>query len=207
MLGLLIKDLINLKKNVLPILILVIAYMFLSVTSSSPHTFCAVISIICMMLPVTALAYDERSDWDKYSQIIPLSKKKLVAEKYLLGLILGAAALVINLLFCLIGFPNQLWELFVLCIEYISIGMLYLAFVMPFMFKFGCEKGRLFMSAIILLPVIVLSLIAGSISLDNTDVVPGGILTALIVATPVICAVVFFLSILISAKIYSKKEF
>lgn len=41
------------------------------------------------LLPMTALAYDERSKWGQMAKMMPYSNHKMVAEKYLFGYLLA----------------------------------------------------------------------------------------------------------------------
>jgi hypothetical protein len=43
--------------------------------------------IYAAMLPITALAYDERSKWDSLAAMMPYTPKQIVASKYVLGYI------------------------------------------------------------------------------------------------------------------------
>ncbi|MBQ4307044.1 MAG: ABC-2 transporter permease, partial [Lachnospiraceae bacterium] len=51
--------------------------------------------IMAAMIPYTLLAYEERDKWDVYARSLPLSVRDLVAEKYILGLIMITAVSVI----------------------------------------------------------------------------------------------------------------
>mgnify|MGYP000317346727 FL=1 len=51
------------------------------------------------ILPINLLAYDQSVGWVEYGRTLPVSKKTLVAEKYLIGLFCAAAAVVIGGLF------------------------------------------------------------------------------------------------------------
>ena len=59
------------------------------------------------LLPMTALAYDERSKWGQMAKMMPYSDHKMVAEKYLFGYLLagGIAVLeaVIQILYFILG--------------------------------------------------------------------------------------------------------
>ena len=56
-------------------------------------------AIFLGILPVNLLTYDQSVGWVEYGRTLPVSKKTLVAEKYLIGLFCAAAAVVIGGLF------------------------------------------------------------------------------------------------------------
>ena len=43
--------------------------------------------LLCGMIPVNLLAYDERSRWLEYSGTLPYTKAQIVSGKYLVGII------------------------------------------------------------------------------------------------------------------------
>lgn len=97
------------------------------------------------VLPMTAIAYDERSKWNEMAVMMPYSKKELVISKYLLGYLcmLGAAALVIAVQFVLqlIGQGNFAENISILLFA-ISGGLIFIAINTPILLQFGSEKGR-----------------------------------------------------------------
>lgn len=117
------------------------------------------------MMPITALAYDERSHWDELANMMPYSVNQLVGSKYVLGLIhiLGIAAL--SILAQLFRFYTGIERFFLdegttvySIIFYVLIiaclALLVTAILLPFLYRFGTEKGRLIF--LILLAVVLL---------------------------------------------------
>ena len=103
------------------------------------------------------------------------------------------------IIFVIVGVEtNRLFELVTpICMQFIA-----LAFVLPIVFKFGVEKGRVYM---IIIAVALLVALIGLMSLLDGVMSSGQTIIAICVA----CATVLLLiiSFVISVKIYSKKEF
>lgn len=78
--GLLLKDWYTLIKQMKIMLVLML--VFACVPGYSMAAFAVVYAA---MLPVTALAYDERSKWDELAAMLPYSVKEIVGGKYVLG--------------------------------------------------------------------------------------------------------------------------
>jgi energy-coupling factor transporter ATP-binding protein EcfA2 len=61
---------------------------FLLIFTIIPNMNLSSIAIVyAAMLPITVIAYDERSKWDQLAAMMPYSKRELVFSKYLLGYI------------------------------------------------------------------------------------------------------------------------
>ena len=78
--GLLLKDWYTLIKQMKIMLVLML--VFACVPGYSMAAFAVVYAA---MLPVTALAYDERSKWDELAAMLPYSVREIVGGKYVLG--------------------------------------------------------------------------------------------------------------------------
>lgn len=103
--------------------------------------------LLCGMIPANLLSYDERSRWLQYSAALPCTRGQIVSCKYLVGLVSQLAVVII------IG-VSQAVKMNVShtfeTAEYVDFMLmaLTLSFVtssisLPFMFRFGVEKGRI----------------------------------------------------------------
>lgn len=103
--------------------------------------------MLCGMIPVSLLAYDERSRWLQYSETMPYSRAEIVSAKYLIGLIAQTTVLLVNS----VGFAVRLisagtFDLGVfitVILLMLIISLISSSFPLPFIFKFGVEKGRI----------------------------------------------------------------
>ncbi len=200
--GLLLKDLLNLKKQGLILLVLLVFYFVLSLTSDSMAMFGGALSIVSAILPITALSYDERAKWDRYALTMPVSRSQMVVSKYLLGILLCGTAFVFSTV-CLILFDQATVAQSLLeSVAFVAIGLFFLAVLLPILFRFGVEKGRLLMLLLIVLPVaLVFFLSKLGISLpDDFN------WEQLLPFLPVALLIVMVLSVLLSIRIYKKKE-
>lgn len=157
--GLLIKDFLTLAKQMK--LFLLIIVVFACLPGFSAVSFALVYSA---MLPVTALAYDERSKWDNLAVMMPYSPGQLVFSKYVLGYaaVIGAAVIsvIAQTAISLISgaqFGGAKATLFLMSCLALAIQSLCL----PVMFKLGVEKGRfMFM-------VLIMVFAAGTMALSD----------------------------------------
>ena len=147
--GLLIKDWKTLVKQTKVMLAIT------ALLACVPSTYMSAFALFyAAMLPVTALAYDERAKWDELAAMMPYSDRDIVLSKYAFGwlfiLAATAASLVLQAALSLVwpaadgSSPAAL--LLALCVS-----VCVLALTLPLMFRFGTERGRLVMFLIIFL--------------------------------------------------------
>lgn len=203
MTGLILKDLINLKKQARVYLILVLFYLVLGVANESSDMFSTMMIVVSAIIPITAMSYDERSKWDRYALTMPLSRKSMVASKYILGLIFLVASFILSMLFNSFFSNISLMENVMTCLATLSIGMVIMSVIFPLIFKFGVEKGRIFMMIVLFAPTALILLLSKfEISMPDEETIK-----SLLYLSPIVAAVIFIASIYISMSIYNKKEF
>lgn len=144
--GLIIKDLYMAKKYCRNSLILNVIFIAISLVGNSNLFFIFYPCMICGMIPITLLAYDEKSKWLQYSATMPYTRAQIVSGKYIIGLVGQVAMIIITGVAQAVRMNVQGIFIFK---EYLVLMMLLLimSFVsssmcLPFMFKLGVEKGR-----------------------------------------------------------------
>ena len=147
--GLLLKDWYQVRTSMkamyLTVAFVLVIWVF---STSSAYVFpVSYAAVFLGILPVNLLAYDQSVGWVEYGQTLPVSKKTLVAEKYLIGLFCAAAAVGLSGVSCgvivLLGkplpdAPVSIWmEFGVLAI------LLMNGIMLPLYYRFGPEKARM----------------------------------------------------------------
>ena len=160
--ALLYKDAMVLWKQMKLMLLLILVFALFP--SGFQNTFAV---LYAALLPYTALAYDERSRWDRMAAAMPYSAGDIVTEKYVFGWLTAAGTLLLTLIIRLAS--EHLLRLG----EGASAETLLMAFcgslvtmavTLPFLFRFGVEKGRM---AMILLIALVCGGAAGIAGMDD----------------------------------------
>ena len=145
--GLLRKDLYMMGKYCRSYLLLVIVFLCVSVFSSDNLFFVFYPSLSSGMIPVSLLAYDERSRWVQYSGTLPYSKGQLVSGKYIIGLMAQIAVLIATGIAQAIRMKMNgifQWNDFAaLMLVIFSMAAVISSISLPFMFRWGVEKGRI----------------------------------------------------------------
>lgn len=211
--GLILKDLLNLKRNAKFFCLFIILYLGIAIISNNSNFFTGVIIILAAMLPITSLAYDEKAGFSKFALTMPVSKAAIVLSKYLLSLIFFGLAIVFSFI-CnmLIGdltfYQNLASIALISCISIFSISL-----SLPLTFKFGIEKGRLMIFGILMLIGLSSTYLGKLISKNQTSLDINGFFELLfnnylfVIGLLALMIIFFIISSLVSIIIYNKKEF
>ena len=138
--SLLLKDFYVITKQ-LKIFLIIIPVIALT-TGEAMSTFSILLGAV---LPMTAIAYDERSEWNELAAMMPYSKFDLIFSKYLLGYLCMFVAALLVFIGQIIGKNNGIVaiddDIKVLLFAVMG-GLIFIAINTPILFKFGSEKGR-----------------------------------------------------------------
>lgn len=201
--GLLIKDLYTLTKQFKVFLVLIVVFSLIPGYSMSAFALC-----YSAMLPITALAYDERSKWDKLAAMLPYSIKNIVLSKYVLGYICVAIAATISAVgkigYSLFTHAVINGDVVADLLPTLCVALILQAFNLPFMFKLGVEKGRLIFfltTAIIVSSGMFFS--KNIVDLTSTLTADTEILALILI---IVTIVINIISISISERLYMTRE-
>ncbi len=212
--GLVVKDLLVLKQQGKVIGILLGFYIILAIVTENPSMFGSILGVICIIFPVTALSYDESAKWDKYALTMPISRTDMVVSKYILGLLFSVGAFIANFVFFIVmtlvttvgpemTIAGAASQGIMSSLAIFSFSLVFMSLVLPVLFKYGVEKGRIMMILIMFIPT-ALILLLGKYVIDISESLLEGILFP---SSALIGILMFIASIWVSIKIYRKKEF
>lgn len=163
--GLLLKDFYMAIKYCRAYLLIAAVFTVVSFFDRSNLFFVFYPCMLCGIIPVNLLAYDERSRWISYSETMPYTKAQIVSGKYLIGLLAQGAMLLITGISQAVQMGLEggfaLKEYLVMMLIILILSLLSSSISLPFIFKLGVEKGR--MAYYIMIGVIC----GGSLVLSN----------------------------------------
>lgn len=197
--GLLLKDYYMTVKYCRMLILMVLIFAAASAVSNSifltSYPF-----IIAGVLPVSLYAYDEKSGWCSYADAMPYSRAQQVSAKYISALVF----ICLVMLICTAGkaiTSHSFIEDFSLLVMLCGTGLLSAAVLLPFVLKFGSEKGRWAYYAVIIIACVIAA------AVFDTGSALGSMLTGTAAACILAgCVLLFGLSWLLSIKIYEKRE-
>ncbi|MCI8285048.1 MAG: ABC-2 transporter permease [Firmicutes bacterium] len=152
--ALLLKDFYMILRYCRAFFLLIAVFFAISLVQEETVFFLIYPIILVSMIPITLLSYDERDKWDKYSSALPYTRAQLVSSKYLIGLFGGLLVLLISCLIQAVKMTKMgIFDMsyyMEICEMLFDISLMAPLLVLPFVFKFGVEKGRIVYYIVIL---------------------------------------------------------
>lgn len=205
--GLLCKELFSLKKYLSTLLLLLAAYFVLSLFTKEVSFLSGLSALVCVMVGYSLFTYDNYAHWDGYALSLPVSRKKLVASRYLFVLVVSVCCFCLSFLCGALivvitgqGFGPLLFSL--LAVTGVSLALS--ALVLPIAYRFGVEKGRLYLMVVMLAFVCVM-MMSGDFSYALQRL--SGLLSSALCLVPLALAALLYGSYRLSCHFYEKKEF
>lgn len=147
--GLLLKDFYMTAKYCRTYLLIGIVFIAVSFAGADSQNMFFVFypCLLCGMIPVNLLAYDERSRWLEYSGTLPYTKAQLVSAKYLVGVIVqGIMLIAVGIAQAVrmnLAGSFRLGEYGMIMAMIFAMATITSSISLPFMFRWGVEKGRI----------------------------------------------------------------
>ena len=218
MIGLISKDFLVLQKlmrSQIPILIAMTILLTFSIGNST-YTL-AVVCGFLLFSSINIFYYDDAAKWDSFAQTFPIKKKTIVKARYCSSLLTILGGILVVTILELISkifvsrSGNGVSFVPILCVAVFLVCLLF-SILFPIIYRFGPERSRIILTAIIMIPVLIFILLGKSGALDNlfTSLESSGIESMI----PIYCylsvpagIVLLLLSCLLSIRIYNQKEF
>ena len=149
MMGLAFKDILVQRKTLRFYLMFMLFYMGLVFAGVFEVFILGTLSVVMgMILPMSAVAYDDQVKWDAYACAAPNGRRKVVGGKYLFTLLVvlttGILAAVCMGLMAVLGWPEALsLDSAASLLGCMGAGLLINCITLPIMLKFGAEKSRI----------------------------------------------------------------
>ncbi|QNO14039.1 ABC-2 transporter permease [Alkalicella caledoniensis] len=201
--GLILKDLMNLRKQGKVYMVAIVFYSLMAFATGDASMLGTMLFLFCTMVPVTAMAFDERAQWDKYGLSMPISRREIVISKYLLGIMCSSLGLV--LIFLLNKFlPSDAGGNVKGILALFGLSIVVLSMILPIQFKFGVEKGRILVMLVFFLPAAIFIFFT---KLDiSHEINIAEVIEFVGKALPLIASLALASSMGLSMRIYRKKE-
>lgn len=200
--ALLYKDLRNLRRYIVQLLAICLAFgLLFGISNGNLYFVAGYAAMLSLMVLINSMAYDEQCSWYRTALTMPLSRRTLVGCKYLLGLLAVGGGAVYSLLLSAVGsffLPVSFFEVLCTTGSCSCFALLLIAILVPLLFRYGTEKTRLLMTLIFVAPILLLFLFAriGLPMPDETLVV------GMLIALPFVTALLYFLSFLLSVRLF-----
>lgn len=220
--GLLKKDLYNLASYKTTLIIIVLFCGLAIIGTDAIYWGPIVIGVIVGMISLSTFSYDEIAKSNRYILTLPVTRKEIVLEKYILAIgatILGSllgfvlTLLIGNIMNCVR--PDNVIDINIDTLLSTSIGGLFgvsliQAIQIPSILKWGAEKGRIQMFIILFILILIGASIGFLIQQSglNIDIekLKGTLENFGLIVLALLSFLIYFISYKISYKIYKNKE-
>ena len=207
--GLILKDFYTMSSTLKIYAFLIFVYVAVfGIMENNPISAIMVSTLVISMSPVTALAYDEQSKWDKMARTAPVSAKEIVVAKYIFSLLMAVAAAVFSTLAIIIvdKFRNTS-DCLIAMVMAVLLAMFYHSLLFPTIYKFGTTKGRIYTMLIMFIPAILVALFSFVGFWTSTVIIMLTDYGELCAAAIVLLIVLMYIgSVGLSVKIYKNKD-
>lgn len=221
--GLILKDFYSMKIYTKTMVLLLIVYAAMGLYSRNVAFLGSFLGVLCVILSTTSFTYDKYYKWDEYAVSLPVRRRTIVLAKYISTVLIILAAVLFTIV---LSSLLELFDAHTISMEFLQktfltnylttgIFLLFPAILLPIMFKFGPDKGRIAMFIVVggmSLLVVALGQLASMYlpnamqdlkALLNSD---ASLLPVLLVL-PLLILVVFILSYFIACAVYKRREF
>lgn len=211
MIGLVKKDILMAKSNLKVLLVIFIVFGLMSLNGNDNSYFTFIPAFLSIVIMMSTFSYDEFNKSNQYISALPNGRKNYVLAKYISTLLIVFISLFLTsiLLISFRALNNSLnfgdiIELLVGC----SVGIiLVIAFIYPFIYKFGIEKSRIIIFIIAFgFTGLGSVLMKVNIPFVIPEVVINFINNYYMIVFPLVTLLLLFISYKISEMIYLKKE-
>ena len=212
MLGLIKKDLLLLKSNLVYFFVIALIYSLLIVEGTFGISFILVLPIIAVIMFLSTFSYDDFNKWDAYAVTLPVLRKNIIKSKYIATLIIILASSLLGLLISLLisVLPNQIFSLDIFIEEFLSAilgAIIFISIMFPLIYKIGIEKARISVFVVVFGLLIVFNFLGGFIDFSRVLDKLNSLSDVWFIVIPIIAMLFILVSYIITSRIYLKKEF
>ena len=214
--GLLEKDFRLLKGQKNFFLIILVITVLLSLNSSDNFAV-TYLTFIAGFLTISSFGYDDNGNCMPFLMTLPVSRKLYVKSKYLLGFLLTSTGwllgMIISVVIAMVNKNMPRPEELLFQVIWVLLWMMVMALTLPPLFKYGAEKGRMAMLAIMLILMAVIFAVSklgeekGFDFNASIDALSGLGTVVIVAGMAVVALAMILISYSISAKIVQRKEY
>ena len=201
--GLIRKDLYMIWNYGRMLLLMSAVFLAFSAVAEQNYFFVVYPVLFGGVLPVTLISYEERDGWNRLCDALPLSRKTVVNERYVMTILCFLALFLLTMAVqaAALTVKGRAAELVQLACLLPGVGLLAPAVMIPVTLRWGVEKGRI--AYFIFIGVVVALGVMGANAITDLNAEVGG---PVMWAIPVVAVALFALSWLLSIRIYEKRE-
>ena len=211
--GLLLKDFYNIARSGRLYLAMLLIYGVLSYANGGALMLTMVAVLFAMMLPMSAIGYDEKDRWEPLCLSLPVAPAVMVLEKYvlailccILGIALGGG---VGWILGQLGGTGDMAGYPATVAAAMAVSLAYNAVTLPVNLRLGVERGRIVCILVLMIPFLGILMLERQGILESARIAQAAAwLTsgAGILAAAAALALLLVVSFLASLRLYRRKE-
>lgn len=203
--GLLLQKVLSLKKIMQIYIVFIIFYGIIGVASGNVSFVSAFLVLFASFLPISVFAIEDRSKWDVYANVMPVTRKQIVRSHYaFFGLVLLIVLLfdvIISVAEVASGQENLI-DSVQMSYGFLAASILVQLVMIPIFIKFGSTIAQVAIAVICMVPTLTL-IVINKLGVPFPSIES---LKAMIPVTPIVLAVLVIISYNLSLYFYDKKD-
>lgn len=209
MIGLIKKDLLFVK-GISRLVLIFLLFLFIVIFAQDGFNFYYILPCIVFLVHFSTFSYDEFNNWDAYAISFPVKRKDIVKAKYLSGIIMMLLAFLVTVVI-LIGISifkdMPIVDAIKSIVTTISIILVFESLMLPFVYKFGSEKGRIISIVGLFLVVALVGFILSKLNVFDNIGLMKFVMDFHYIIAPIGAIIIIVVSYFASRFIYERKEF
>ncbi len=166
--GLILKDLYNLAGNVRYMLFAMIIIAIGIIPTSDGVGFPIIYAIMLSIITISTFTFDDTSKWTGYALTMPVSRNELVKSKFIVLAFFCIIGCISGIVTDIVGgavmkrfdsYAENIGVTFLLALAALGISLILGSILIPLALKFGAEKARILMAAVVIVPTMMISAI------------------------------------------------
>lgn len=211
-------DWMNFRQSIRSMLFILVVFAFAAFAWSGPMFFIMIVAMLSIMLPATLCASDQAYGWDKLSLSLPILRHEVVRSKYLMGLLVNLTLLVLavamTVVYSLVDPSTSMVENMLSLFGGELISLLLMGLMFAVTFKFGVEKSRYILIAVVWIPILAMAgIVKFGIIPGIVDTIKQGVnqIETAPIGLPMVvalfaCLAIYAVCYAVSVHTYQKKE-
>ena len=208
--GLLYKDLLQIWRDCKFMIFFSLFFIAIGVAKNAIFFYSFALFYVALF-PFVTMGLDENSGWDKYALTMPVKRWHLVMSRYLLSILGLLVTLLVYLIFrfmshVLFGLSwnigsdvMSLTGIFLFIVFFASLSY-------PLVFKFGVARGR-FLYVLVFGICFAMGYALTSVDAIDLEALITNISSLSVILLLAVAVIIFFTSLLLSVRIYERRDF
>ncbi len=203
--GLILKDLFAAGRNLKSLAFIFALYALVFIPSSGAEGYVVMSALLCSMMIATTFTYDDQCKWTRYAVTMPVSRREIVAAKYLVLAIFVTLGCLVGVTVGAIGnliLKNESGSMLLTLPVAWGLAYLHGAISIVLTLKFGTERARM----VLVGALTILAAVGGAIyGLFRLMQLPESAMIAILCCLPIPAAAIGYGLFCLSTRIFSKQ--